>query len=236
MEKIVDTVCGFVLILCILSGCYRGFIDTVLGFFLSILSLIFGRICMPIMASAIRGNETLYNMLLYYTEGSEYVASTSVEMTRISIRNVTSAELKTIITRADMPLPLGERTLKNIAVEAFSDTGYTALGDYFNLTIVSVVINIFSLLFFFILFRILFGVVLRAVGYGRGGFPMLSQFDTAAGAGVGFLHGVLLLFVLFLLLPIGLTVLPKFRIFIRRSFFGEFFYRANFLYAFIPGT
>lgn len=236
MVKIVDTVCAFVLVLCILSGCYRGFIDTVIGFFLSVISLILGRIFMPVMANAVKGSETLYNMLLYYTEGSEYVAATSVELTRMSIRNVTAAELKTIIANADMPLPLGDRTLRNIAVEAFSDTGYTALGDYFNLTIVSVVINVFSLLFFFILFRILLGVLLRAIGYGRGGFPMLSQFDTAAGAGVGFLHGVLILFVLFLLLPVALTVLPKIRVFIKRSFFGEFFYRANFLYLLIPGT
>lgn len=236
MVKIIDSVCAFVLVLCILSGCYRGFIDTVLGLLLSVVSLLLGRLCMPVLASAIKSNASLYNMLLYYTEGSEYVAETSVEMTRISIRNVTAAELKTIISRADMPLPLGDRVLKNVAVEAFSDTGYTALGDYFNLTIVSVVINIFSLLFFFVLFRVLCGVVLRAIGYGRGGFPMLSQFDTAAGAGVGFLHGVLLLFVLFLLLPIVLTVLPNIRVFVKRSFFGEFFYRANFLYMLIPGT
>ena len=53
---------------------------------------------------------------------------------------------------------------------------------------------------------------------------------------MGLIHGVLLLFLLFLLAPIALTVLPKLYEFIEESFFGEFFYRANFFLMLIPGT
>lgn len=234
--RIVDIVCVFVLALCILGGCYRGFFSAMLSFFLSIASILLARVCMPLIADAVKGSRELYSMLLYYTEGSEYVAKTSVELTRTSIHAVNALQLRSIIDHADMPLPMGKRVLYNVAAEVFKDTGYTALGDYFNLTIVAVVINIASILILFAVIRLLLGGIVRAYEYGRGGFPLLSQFDTIVGAGIGFLEGVILLFVLFLALPPILTVLPKFAVYVNRSFFGEFFYRANILYGLIPGV
>ncbi|MDO4492253.1 MAG: hypothetical protein Q4C53_00035 [Clostridia bacterium] len=234
--KIVDTVCGLVLVLCVLGGCYRGFFSAALSLTETLLSIVLAALTTPFLAAAAKGNAALYNMLLYYTEGSEYVAKTSVELTRTSIHGVNALQLRAIIDRADMPLPMGERVLDNVAQEVFRTTGYTALGDYFNLTIVAVVINLICFFLCFLVFRLLMGLVMRAFEYGRGGFPLLSRFDTATGAGIGFLEGAVLLFVLFLLLPPVLTVLPKIGVYVNRSFFGEFFYRANPLYMLIPGT
>ena len=98
------------------------------------------------------------------------------------------------------------------------------------------VINIASLLIVFLIARIVFGVIIRGVEYGRGGYPVLARGDGLIGAGVGLLQGVLILFAIFLLLPVALTVLPKLYAFIEESFFGEFFYRANFFISLIPGT
>jgi hypothetical protein len=74
------------------------------------------------------------------------------------------------------------------------------------------------------------------VEFGRGGFPVLSRGDGIIGAGVGLIHGVLMLFVIFLAVPVMLTVLPKLYEFLSESFFGEFFYKANFLLSIIPST
>ena len=112
----------------------------------------------------------------------------------------------------------------------------TTLGDYFNQTIVCVVINILALLLLFTILRLLFGFVIRGIEYGRGGFPVLSRGDGIIGAGVGLIHGVLLLFVIFMIVPVLLTVLPKLYDFLSESFFGEFFYKANFLLSIIPST
>ena len=84
--------------------------------------------------------------------------------------------------------------------------------------------------------RIILGFIIRGISYGRGGFPALAHGDSAIGAGVGLLQGVLILFAIFLLLPIALTVLPKLYIYVEKSFFGVFFYRANFFINLIPGT
>jgi len=174
--------------------------------------------------------------MLYYTEGSEYVAITDVELTRAPISSISSDQLHTVLQNADMPLPMDRCVIKNIASEAFRDSGVTTLGDYFNQTIVCVVINILALILIFAVVRLILGFVIRGVEYGRGGFPVLSRGDGVIGAGLGLIHGVLMMFVIFLIVPVMLTVLPKLYEFLSESFFGEFFYQANFLLALIPST
>ncbi len=232
----IDIAILLVLAITILGGVYRGFVSTTLNIGATIAAFLIALLCIPLVSGLIKGDESLFNMMLYYTEGSEYVAVTDVELTRTSIADISSEELHTVLENADMPLPMDACVLKNIAAEAFRDSGITTLGDYFNQTIVCVVINILSLLAVFFVVRLLFAVVIRGIEYGRGGFPVLVHADGVIGAGIGLIHGVLILFVLFLLVPVALTVLPKLYEFLSESFFGEFFYQANFLLSMIPST
>ncbi|MEN6419550.1 MAG: hypothetical protein ABFC73_11595 [Clostridiaceae bacterium] len=232
----IDIAILLVLGITILGGLYRGFVSTVYNVGATIISLIVGRICIPLVSSMVKGSADLFNMMLYYTEGSEYVAITDVELTRASISSISSDQLHTVLQNADMPIPMDRCVIKNIASEAFRDSGVTTLGDYFNQTIVCVVINILAMLLVFAVVRLLLGFVVRGMEYGRGGFPVLTRGDGAIGAGLGLIHGVLLLFTIFLLVPVMLTVLPKLYEFLSESFFGEFFYQANFLLSIIPAT
>ncbi|HWQ05584.1 MAG: hypothetical protein ABFD03_04245 [Clostridiaceae bacterium] len=232
----IDIAILLVLGITILGGLYRGFVSTVYNFGATVVSLIVGRICIPLVSSLVKGNADLFNMMLYYTEGSEYVAITDVELTRTSIASISSEQLHTVLQNADMPLPMDRCVIKNIAAEAFHDSGVTTLGDYFNQTIVCVVINILALLLIFVIVRLILGFVVRGLEYGRGGFPVLTRGDGIIGAGLGLIHGVLMVFVIFLLVPVMLTVLPKLYEFLSESFFGEFFYQANILLSIIPAT
>lgn len=232
----IDIAILLVLGITILGGLYRGFVSTVYNIGATIVSLLAARVGIPIVSGLVKGSADLFNMMLYYTEGSEYVAITDVELTRAPISGISAEQLHTVLQNADMPLPMDRCVLKNIASEAFRASGVTTLGDYFNQTIVCVVINILALLAVFAIVRVLLGFVVRGIEYGRGGFPVLTRADGVIGAGLGLIHGVLLLFVIFLLAPVALTVLPKLYEFISESFFGEFFYKANFLLALIPAT
>ncbi len=232
----IDIAILLVLAITILGGYYRGFLSTALNIGATLTSFIVARLSIPLVANAIQSREDLFNMMLYYTEGSEYVALTDVELTRTPISSISAEQLRTVISNADLPHPMDTCINRNIATEAFSRQGITTLGDYFNQTIVCVVINILALLVVFVILRILLGCAIRGVEYGRGGFPVLQRFDSPIGAGLGLISGVLLLFVLFLAIPIMLTVLPRLYEFLEESFFGEFFYRANIFIPLIPGT
>ena len=166
-----------ILAIAVLSGFYRGFINAALGAVATVISYVAGFIFLPLVSGAIKGHESLYNMLLYYTEGAEYVAATDVELTRIPISQISSDRLRTIVDNADMPIPMGRRVIQNVASEAFANQGVTTLGDYFNLTIVSVVINIFSLLIIFTVLRVVLAIIIQSIEYGRNGFPSLVRSD-----------------------------------------------------------
>ncbi len=232
----VDIAILLVLAITILGGLYRGFVDTALNIGATIVSWALAMLLIPLVASGIKNNDKLFNMLLYYTEGAEYVAITDVELTRTPISEVSAETLRTVLENADMPRSMDQAVTRNIATEALAADGITTLGDYFNQTIVCVVVNIVSVLTLFLLVRLLFNFIIRGVDYGRGGFPVLQKFDGAIGAGLGLIHGVLLLFVLFLSVPVLLTVLPKLYEFLSESLFGEFFYQANFLIPLIPSV
>lgn len=233
--NIVDIAILLILAILVLGGWYKGFIANLISLAMTILAWLLALAFLSGAAGLIKDNEKLYNMLQYYTEGSEYVAKTDVELTRTPISQVTLETLDAVIEKADMPLPMGKRIVRNVAVEAFHKDGYTTLGDYFNLTIIAVVINILSALVLFAGIRILLGFSTGCAEHALGGYPVLSRWDSLIGAGVGLLHGVVLLFLLFLLVPIALTVLPRLYVFLEESFFGEFFYIANPFFSMIPG-
>ncbi|HWQ59328.1 MAG TPA: CvpA family protein [Clostridia bacterium] len=221
----------------VLSGVYRGFLPTLLSIAAYILSWLLALILLSAGAKAIRGNETLYNQMLYYTEGSEYVSD--VELARTDISSLSAAELADILENADLPYPMAKQITKNMAKEAFVGEGVTTLGDYFNQTIVRVFINIISFLCFFALFRALLGFLVNGVDYAWR-FPQLRAGDQLLAGGLGLIRGILAVFLLFMLLPLVLIVLSGKLAFVNElvdgSLFSNFFYRSNFLLSMMPGT
>ena len=225
-----------VLGLCILAGYYRGVIYSAISIGLTIISFFLALLLIPAVATPVRQNETLYGSLLYYFEGYEYVTQTSVEMIHDPVATLGDEALDDVIENAEMPIPFGSAVKQNIQNEAYADQGITTLGDYFNQTIVDMVLNTLSLLFLFVCIRVLFGFILRMIDYGRRGLPVMKRFDAIFSCGIGFLHGVMLLFIFFLLVPILLTIVPKLGAMVVNTPLGGFFYRMNPYVWFIPTT
>ena len=99
-----------------------------------------------------------------------------------------------------------------------------------------VVLNILSLLFLFVIIRVLLGFILHMIDYGRRGLPALKRFDALFSGGIGFLHGVVLLYVFFLIAPVILTIVPKLGRMLVDPPLSGFFYRMNPFLWMIPTT
>ena len=222
--------------LCILAGYYRGVIYSAISLGLTLLSFFLALLLIPVVAGPVRSSETLYGGLLYNFEGYEYVNRTSVEMIHDPAASLDDAQLNEVIKNADMAIPFGSAIRKNIRNEAYRDSGITTLGDYFNQTIVDVVLNILSLLLLFTVLRVLFGFILRMVDYGRRGLPTLKRFDPLFSCGIGFLHGVTMLYIVFLITPVVLTIVPRLGQMIVDPPLAGFFYRMNPFMWLIPTT
>ena len=181
----IDIAVLVILALFALAGLYRGFLTALFNLGAYLVSILLALLFMPLGANGIRSSESLYNMMLYYTEGSEYI--TNAEYVRADISSISSQELSDIISNAHLPYPMAKEISENIATEAFADQGVTTLGDYFNQTIVCVFINILVFLAIFALVRLILAFVINGVDYAWS-FPLLRSGDSLLGMGLGVLR------------------------------------------------
>ena len=234
--NLIDIAVIGVLALFILHGIYKGFLPTLLSIGAYILAWLAAIVLLPVGSNSIRGSEKLFNTMLYYTEGSEYV--NDVELARKSIDEISTDTLNAVFAKADLPYPMAKNIADNIARESFAENGITTLGDYFNQTIVIVFINILVFIAMFAIIRIILAFIINGVDYAWT-LPKLRVADRAIAGGIGLIRGILEVFLLFMLLPIVLIVLQgKFAFLtdmVNDSMMAKFFYRTNFLLSMMPG-
>lgn len=236
MLNLIDIAVIGVLALFILHGIYKGFLPTLLSIGAYILAWLAAIVLLTVGSNSIRGSEKLFNTMLYYTEGSEYV--NDVELARKSIDEISTDTLNAVFAKADLPYPMAKNIADNIARESFAENGITTLGDYFNQTIVIVFINILVFITMFAIIRIILAFIINGVDYAWT-LPKLRVADRAIAGGIGLIRGILAVFLLFMLLPIVLIVLQgKFAFLtdmVNDSMMAKFFYRTNFLLSMMSG-
>ena len=219
----------------VLAGLYKGFMHTSLDILCFMLCAVFAYVMMPIVSFRVVQNETIFNAMLYYTEGSENIYD--VEYSKKNITEISNAELEDIYAHSEVAFPMDERIRENVASAAFEESNISTLGDYFNETMVLTTINIAVFLVLFFALRI---VLAFGVGWWNyaSPFPVLKKFEIPAAIGTGLIHGILAVFLIFMLCPIVLTVLPFGFVseLVENSKLARFFYYSNFLLALTPGV
>ena len=230
----VDLVIILILAIALLAGYYRGVIYSALSLGLSLISFVLALLLCTALSGAVQKRQSVYEMMLYYFEGYEYINETSVELVHVSASGLSDKELSIVVKNADMPSPFDEAVTRNVKKRVYESRGIYSLGDYFNQTLVDTVLNILSLLLLFLVFRLLLGFVLRLIDFGAAGLPRLRRLDVPLSCGIGLLHGIFLVFILFMIVPLMLVVVPRLSVFIDDSLLGGFFYRGNLLLRMVP--
>ena len=219
----------------ILSGVYKGFVWSASVLVSSLLACVFAMLLTGPVSEAIVSNQTIYEAMLSYTEGAEYVKD--VEYAKMDVSKLSNTEIEEIMNKTDLPYPMNERVHENILSEAFKEQGITTLGDYFNQSMVMVMVNIMAFLIVYLLLRLIFTFALCWLDYSVN-FLILRRFDWLVGGCVGILRGLLGVTVIMLTVPILLTVLPfdAVKETIEKSSAASFFYTSNLLLKLIPGV
>lgn len=83
----------------------------------------------------------------------------------------------------------------------FQKDGLTTVGEYFDMTIYCVILNILAFLLIFFLLRVLFTLLTNAYSYSAA-LPMLQRFDSVAGGGIALIRGFFSMHVVFMLIPV----------------------------------
>lgn len=219
----------------LLAGIYKGFLWNLATLGAMIVSVILAALFMGSVSKAIEKNNTLYDAMLSYTEGAEAIYD--VELVDRDIASLSNSEIDEIMERSNLHFPLRERVYENIMNEALKSRGATTLGEYFNESIVLVIINILAFLLVYFVSRVALTFLISWLDYSFK-FPQLRHFDPVFGGAIGVIRGIIELLIVFMITPIVLTVLPFDQIeeLFSASAVATYFHRSNILLKLIPGV
>lgn len=211
-------------------GLYNGFLVTILHIIAYLGSWILGFIFYPVLSKYIIANTNLLEKIAYYTDVSSRLVD--FQHRQLGVESLNGEQLATIVEKSQIPQPFGKAILANATNESLINL--QTLGEYFDYTIAKVIIGILSFFIIFFVVRFIFTIIIGIVKTIRD-IPILKQLDTLAGAGLGLVRGLLVLYIIFSILPLLTTIAPVDILLdlIESSKFAPFFYKTNILINFI---
>lgn len=233
--NLVTVVLILLILITALEGIHRGFLRSALNLGAFFLSVITSYFFYPVVSSAVKANASLFDYLTYYAEGSEKIAS--FENSQLLISQISPVQLNDIISTSDISEPFTSLIRQNVEAKAFASGGLTTIGQYYNMTIVSAVVNILAFIAVFLIARMIFAFVLGAIDY-TVEFPELRQYDRTTGALFGVLRGMMFCFLIMTAVPVVFLILPVEKItdYYNASCLAMFFSDNNFFLHFIRGV
>jgi len=223
--NIIDIAIILILIVFILVGLYQGFTVSILSTASYVLSWLLAWIFYPVLAGIFKSGG-VYSAILSLSDGAQKL--TSIDLSKTPIASLDATQISTAINNAKLPAPFSTALFNNINSAALNSQNVTTLGDYFNNTIAMVLTNILCFLIIFIIVRLIFVLIISMTRYVVK-LPVLKQTDTLLGGAFGFVRGAVFLYILFMLVPIFLTLFPvdKIQTLVDASLLAKIFYNGN---------
>ncbi|MFO7153992.1 MAG: CvpA family protein [Caldicoprobacter oshimai] len=233
MMNYIDYIILAVLSICALIGIYNGFVASALSFLSSLFSWLASLIFHPLLSKfLVHRYPDLIKKLVYYTEGASKVQS--IEEQALHVSSLTEEQIIDIVTRAQLPPPFDRLLMFNMLNGTLPHL--TTVGEYFNYSVAYIILNILCFITLFVMIKITCQVI-TSITREVIGLPALKKYDWVAGAGIGLIRGIFLMFLLFSLVPVILALVPLDMIYssIENSFLGKFFFKLNIFTNFIKG-
>ncbi|MDD2647232.1 MAG: CvpA family protein [Eubacteriales bacterium] len=203
--NIVDYIILGVMLISTVFGFYRGFIHSIAGLGATIGSVFIAYWQTPNLVSWLQANTGITETLVYYTDASSRIGDLQLALTNVA--GAAQGTIQTVLDKVALPKPISDILSFNLQNQVFAGSGASTVSDYLSQTIVGVMLNILCFVAIFIVAFILLSVLLnmlRAVFR----FPLLKHLDTLLGGAAGFARGAIIVFVIFLLLPMVESVVP----------------------------
>lgn len=226
--NLIDLAIIAVLAIFALIGWYRGFLSSLLHGISVLGSLFVSGIGYRQFARMLNNKFNALDLTLQFTDVGEAIGD--IELSRVLISNASEAQITTALESCNLPAFISKLIQKNISNAAFSDLGLATIEEYFNQTLAVAVLHVICYVALFaiafIIFELLVSMCLALVR-----LPVLRQFDSLAGAIVSVIAGILVVRVVFMLVPTGLSLMAieQIRAWFTDSAIGSLFYKSQFL-------
>lgn len=172
-------------------GMKVGFIKTVFSLVSLILALILTIWISPMVKNYMMGNEKFYNG----------VATKVEKLLPFGEEEIIEEEQSKAIEGLSVPKSIKEGLLKNNTVESYKEMAITGFTQYVSRYITGVIINSLSFIATFIAILLLLLVIFMALDL-ISKLPLLNQVNKTAGLLAGLVHGLLLVWLFFILLNV----------------------------------
>ena len=175
---------------CAFNGYKKGLIMTVFSIGSIVVTLILASLLTPIIGSAIRENQNIYNSV------NEKV----VELLNLdSINAQTDAAQEKAIDDLNLPESIKNLLRENNSVEVYADRQINSFKEYIADCLTRVIINAIVYVCIFIVVRILVFFIAKALNI-ISKLPIINNFNTAGGTLIGIVQGLLYVWLLFVVI------------------------------------
>lgn len=206
--NVIDIVIILIMAASIIYGLYRGFLRTVLSVACCLISVILAVSFGPRLADAAQKNEGIYNSLKNVTDAVTRIGDVSLADTPVN--QLSDSAVRRVIDSVNLPESIGnilENTIRREATAQQNPDPGATVNTYVERTLIGIVLNVLAFILCFAGSYIIFSILISLIHHVFK-LPILKQLDWLAGGAFGFVRGWIILYVLFLIVPIISTVIP----------------------------
>ena len=203
--NIIDLILLLLLFVSIAFGIYRGAVSTLFGLAAGVLSFPLAFWLAPYLTNFLGSNPAVIEMLASYTDASTLVGNYSLATTTVA--GISESSLQAVINSLSLPQSILSILHSNMLQNVFASSGLTTVNDYVTYTIVVIVLQAVCFIVAYLGLSSALHFIITLVNHVFA-FPVLKYLDGVAGGILGLLRGMLILYVLFLIVPVLRTVIP----------------------------
>lgn len=189
----------------IVYGLYRGFLRTVLSVACCLISFVVAFSFGPKLAEAVRTNRGVSSTLATYTDAVARVGDFNLASTPVDQLN--DSVISRVLQSVSLPQPIANILETNLRTRNFEEIGLRSVNEYVSHTVVAVAVDALCFIACFAACYLVLSILVSLIHHVFQ-LPILKQLDWLAGGALGFARGALLLYVLFLLVPVLSTIVP----------------------------
>ena len=203
--NIIDIILLILLFVSIAFGVYRGAVSSVFGLAASVLSFPLAFWAAPALTAFFGSNRGIMELLATYTDANTLVGNYSLATTTVA--GMSESSLHAVINSLKLPGSILDILYNNMSQNVFAASGLSTVNDYVAYTIVVIALQAVCFVSAYLLISAGLHFVITLIDHVFS-YPVLKYFDGLVGGAFGLLRGMLILYVLFLMVPVVQTVIP----------------------------
>lgn len=203
--NIIDIIILVILGVSMIYGVYRGFVHTLLSVACCLLSVLIAFAFGPRLSAIVSNSKGVSSTLATYTDAVARVGD--YDLAAANVSQLSDSLVNQVLENVSLPQSIQNILRSNLSNQTFAGTGLSTVNDYVSNTVVAVAINILCFLACFALSYVVLSLLLSLIQHVFR-LPLLRQLDWLAGGAFGLMRGALLLYALFLVVPLLSTIIP----------------------------